>query len=139
MLEALADQLQSASVATPGSSASIATPGSNLFIGLMPSSPDVCVALYEYAGEQPLEVLRDNDATLERPSVQVMVRAARNDYPTARALMERVRDTLTGITDQTLGGVRFLRVSANSAINAVGTDDNDRPLFTLSLLTVVER
>lgn len=130
MLEALADKLQSASIATAGV---------NLYIGLMPSSPDVCVALYEYAGEPPLEVLRDNAATLERPSVQVMVRAGRNDYPTARNLIKSVRDSLTGITDETISGVRFLRVNQNSAINSVGTDENDRPIFTLSLLTVVER
>jgi hypothetical protein len=130
MLEALADKLQSASIATAGV---------NLYIGLMPSSPDVCVALYEYAGEPPLEVLRDNAATLERPSVQVMVRAGRNDYPTARNLIKNVRDSLTGITDETISGVRFLRVNQNSAINSVGTDENDRPIFTLSLLTVVER
>jgi hypothetical protein len=130
MLEALADKLQSASIATAGV---------NLYIGLMPSSPDVCVALYEYAGEPPLEVLRDNAATLERPSVQVMVRAGRNDYPTARNLIKTVRDSLTGITDETISGVRFLRVNQNSAINSVGTDENDRPIFTLSLLTVVER
>jgi hypothetical protein len=130
MLEALADRLQSASVATAGT---------NLYIGLMPNSPDVCVALYEYAGEQPLEVLRDDSATLERPSVQVMVRASRNDYPTARALMVSVRNTLTAIADETISGVRFLRVAPQSSINAVGTDENDRPLFTLSLLTVVER
>jgi len=130
MLEALADKLQSASIATAGV---------NLYIGLMPSSPDVCVALYEYAGEPPLEVLRDNAATLERPSVQVMVRAGRNDYPTARNLIKNVRDSLTGITDETISSVRFLRVNQNSAINSVGTDENDRPIFTLSLLTVVER
>ena len=130
ILEALADKLQSASIATAGV---------NLYIGLMPSSPDVCVALYEYAGEPPLEVLRDNAATLERPSVQVMVRAGRNDYPTARNLIKNVRDSLTGITDETISGVRFLRVNQNSAINSVGTDENDRPIFTLSLLTVVER
>lgn len=130
MLEALADRLQTASVATPGV---------NLFIGLMPNSPDVCVALYEYAGEQPLEVMVDNAATLERPSVQVMARATRNDYPTARQLIEDVRDTLTAITNEEISGVTFLRVNQNSSINAVGTDDNDRPLFTLSLTTVVER
>lgn len=130
MLEALADKLTSASVATVGN---------NLFIGIMPNSPDVCVSLYEYAGSPPLEVLRDNAATLERPSVQVMVRASRNDYPTARDLITDVRDSLTGITDETISNVRFLRVNQNSAINAVGTDENDRPLFTLSLTTVVER
>jgi hypothetical protein len=130
ILEALADKLNSASVATVGV---------NCFIGLMPDKPDVCVALYEYAGSPPLEVMRDNAATLERPSVQVMVRASRNDYPTANALMVSVRDTLTGITDETISGVRFLRVNQNSSINHIGTDDNDRPGFTLSLMTVIER
>lgn len=130
MLEALADRLTSASVATVGT---------NLFIGIMPATPDVCISLYEYAGSPPLEVLRDNSATLERPSVQVMVRASRNDYPAARTLITNVRDTLTAITDETISDVTFLRVNQNSAINAVGTDENDRPLFTLSLTTVVER
>lgn len=130
MLEALADKLNSASVATTAT---------NLFIGLMPSSPDACVALYEYAGSPPIEVMVSNDATLERPSVQVITRAGRNDYPTARTLIENVRNTLTGITDETVSGVRFLRVNQISSINALGVDDNDRPRFSLSLQIVVER
>ena len=130
MLEALADRLQSASVANTGV---------NLFIGLLPDKPDVCVALYEYAGAPPLEVMRDNAATLERPSVQVLVRAGRNDYPTARNLINNIRNTLTDITDETISGVTFLRINQNSSINAVGTDDNDRVIFTLSLTAVVER
>jgi hypothetical protein len=130
MLEALADRLQSASVAFTAQ---------NLYIGLMPDQPDVCVALYEYAGAPPLEVLVSNTATLERPSVQVMVRAGRNDYPTAKALMESVRNTLTDIANETISGERFLRVNQISSINALGVDDNGRPRFTLSLQAVVER
>lgn len=130
MLEALADRLQSASVTSTGV---------NLFIGLMPDKPDVCVSLYEYAGAPPLEVMRDNTATLERPSVQVLVRAGRNDYPTARNLISNIRNTLTEVTDETISGVTFLRINQNSSINAVGTDDNDRVIFTLSLTAVVER
>jgi len=130
MLEALADKLNSASVAVTGT---------NLFIGIMPATPDTCVALYEYAGAAPLEVMRNNAATLERPSVQVLVRAGRNDYPTARDLIADVRDSLTGITDETISGVRFLRVNQISSINALGTDENDRPRFTLSLQVVQER
>lgn len=130
MLEALAARLQSASVAVAGT---------DLFLGLMPNSPDECVALYEYAGAEPLEVLVDNTATLERPSVQVMTRAGRNDYPAARALMVAVRDALTDITNETISGETFLRVSQISSINALGVDENDRPRFTLSLQVVVER
>ena len=130
MLEALADKLNSASVAVTGT---------NLFIGTMPTTPDTCVALYEYAALNPLEVMQSNTATLERPRVQVLVRAGRNDYPTARALLVSVRDTLTAITDETISGVKFLRVNAESAINAIGVDENDRPKFTLSLQVVAER
>jgi hypothetical protein len=130
MLEALADKLNSASVAVTGT---------NLFIGTMPTTPDVCVALYEYAALNPLEVMQSNTATLERPRVQVLVRASRNDYPAARALLVSVRNVLTGITDETISGVKFLRVSAESAVNAIGVDDSDRPKFTLSLQVVSER
>ena len=130
MLEALADRLESASVAFAAQ---------DLFLGLMPDQPDKCVALYEYAGAQPLEVLTTNSATLERPSVQVLVRAGRNDYPTGKALMEAVRDSLTDITNETISGRRFLRVNQISSINALGVDANDRPRFTLSLQVVLER
>lgn len=130
MLEALADRLNSASVAVTAS---------NLYIGLMPSSPDLCVAIYEYAGAAPLEVMNNDAATLERPSVQVIVRGGRNDYPTARTLIENVRDTLTAISNETISGVRFLRVMGLSSINALGVDDNDRPRFSLALQAVVER
>jgi hypothetical protein len=130
MLEALADRLQSASIAFAAQ---------DLFLGLMPDQPDKCVALYEYAGAQPLEVLTNNSATLERPSVQVLVRAGRNDYPTGKALMEAVRDSLTEITNETISDQRFLRVNQISSINALGVDANDRPRFTLSLQVVLER
>lgn len=130
MLESLADRLNSASVAFTAST---------LFIGLMPDSPDVCVALYEYSGLPPMEVFVNNSATIEMPSVQVMARAGRNDYPTGKALIESVRDVLTGITDETISGVRFLRVNSISAINYLNNDDNDRPRFTLSLQVFMER
>jgi hypothetical protein len=130
MLESLADRLNSASVAVTAS---------NLFIGLMPDQPDLCVAIYEYSGQSPLEVLTSNTATLDRPSVQVLVRASRNDYPTGRALTASVRDVLTAITDETISGERFLRVNSVSSITALGVDSNDRPRFSLSLQVVMER
>lgn len=130
MLEALADRLQAASVAFPAV---------DLFLGIMPDQPDRCVALYEYAGASPLEVLVDEAATIERPSVQVLVRAGRNDYPTARALAASVQAALVNIVDEDISGQRFLRVHALSSVNAVGTDENHRPIFSLALQAFVER
>jgi len=129
-LEALAARLQADGVATTAT---------DLFIGMMPNSPDECLAIYEYAGETPMEVMIDNAATLERPSVQVMSRAGRNDYPTARTLIESARDSLTAIVNETISGETFLRVHPLSSINALGVDENERPRFTLSLQVVIER
>lgn len=130
MLEAIAARLNSASIAISAS---------NMFIGVMPSTPDRCVAIYEYAGAQPLEVLVSNTATLERPSIQIMTRGARNDYPSARSLMVSIRDNLTQVTNQALSGVNFLRINQISSINSLGVDENERPRFTLSLQAVLER
>jgi hypothetical protein len=130
MLEALADRLQSASIVFAAQ---------DLFIGIMPDQPDRCVALYEYAGASPLEVMVDEEATIERPSVQILVRAGRNDYPAARALAASVQAALVNITDEEISGQRFLRVHALSSVNAVGTDENHRPIFSLALQAFVER
>lgn len=130
ILEALAERLQTDGVGTVGTS---------IFIGLMPSGPDACVALFEYAGEAPMEVFGSGGASVDLVSVQVMARAGRNDYPTAYSLMESVRDSLTAVTDETIETVRFLRVRELSGINAIGVEENDRPRFTLSLQAVVER
>lgn len=130
MLEALAERLRTASVAFPAT---------DLFIGLMPDQPDRCVAIYEYAGASPLEVMVDEQATIERPSVQIIVRAGRNDYPTARALAASVQAALVDIVDEEIQGQRFLRVHALSSVNANGTDENDRPIFTLALQAFIER
>jgi hypothetical protein len=96
-------------------------------------------AIYEYAGASPLEVMVNESATLERPSIQVLVRAARNDYPTARALAASVQNALVNIANEEISGQRFLRVHALSSVNAVGTDENHRPIFSLALQAVVER
>jgi len=120
-------------------SASVGVSASTIFIGIMPSTPDACIALYEGPGQVPLEVLVSNTATLERPTVQVMVRGVRADYNGARTKILEVRDVLTAITDETLTGVRFLRVTTNGSITPLGVDDNDRPQFSLTFSTVIER
>jgi hypothetical protein len=130
ILDAIADRLQAASIVFPAV---------DLFIGIMPDQPDRCVSIYEYAGASPLEVMVNEDATLERPSIQVLIRAGRNDYPTARSLAASVQNALVNIANETISGQRFLRVHALSSVNAVGTDENHRPIFSLALQAVVER
>lgn len=128
MLEALGAKLVSASVAT------LAT---DLFLGHMPEQPDRCVALFEYQGAEPRETLTSMSTTIEMPSIQVMVRDV--TYPNARALTASVRNTLTGIINETISGVRFLRVNQLNSMNSIGRDATERSMFTLSLQAFVER
>lgn len=128
MLEALASRLVSASVAT------LAT---NLFLGHMPEEPDTCLALFQYSGSTPRETLNTMSTTVEVPGLQVMARAAA--YPSAYTLILQARDTLTNITNETIDGVRFLRVSANGAPDALGRDATERSMFSLALTVFMER
>lgn len=120
-------------------SASVGVLAGDIFLGMIPDKPDLCIALYESSSLSPLETLANMDDTLERPSVQVLVRSGRDDYEDARNKIIQVRNVLTNITNETISGQTFLRVSANSSINAIGVDDNARPRFTLSLSVVMER
>lgn len=73
---------------------------------------------------------------LDRPSLQVMTRAGRNDYVTARDKAVSVRNALTKISNTNLSGIQVLRIAPSSAINPIGNDDKDRPLVTISFAVV---
>ena len=59
----------------------LGTVGTDIFLSVLPQSPDVCTALFEYAGSAPKETM---GTMLARPRLQVVCRAGRDDYPTAR-------------------------------------------------------
>lgn len=123
-----------AKLATDG----IGTLATNIFLSLMPDTPDVCVAVYEYAGLSPLDTFGASvTVALDRPAIQVMTRASRNDYVTARDKAVDVRNSLAKISNQTLSGIQVLRIAPTSAINPMGLDDKDRPLVIINFAAVV--
>lgn len=130
ILESLATRLEAQGVATRAV---------NLYLGILPETPDAVIGIFEYAGSPPVEVFDDSGASLDVPSVQVMVRAGRNDYVAGRNKMVAVRNALVDIANETIDGLRILRVAQLSSINALGMDKNDRPVFTMSLQATVER
>jgi hypothetical protein len=105
------------------------TSGTDLFVSMMPDKPDVCRALIEGEGTGPVEVMSPGIA-VETPTLQVLVRAGRDDYPAARDEALAIRAVLLAITDQTIAGVRFLRVRPSGYINPLGKDDDDRPIVS---------
>jgi hypothetical protein len=115
----------------------LGTLGQTIFLSIMPDTPDVCTAVYEYAGQSPLDTFGASvNIALDRPNIQVMTRAGRNDYVTARDRAVNVRNALARVSNTTLSGIQVLRLAPASAINSIGNDDKDRPLVTITFNVV---
>lgn len=130
ILEALGDHLQTNAVGTLGT---------NIFLGKMPASPDYCITLYEYEGMQPRESFGGNPYDIDMPRIQVVVRAARDDYPTARDAAKTIKDLLADLTDITISSTKVLRVASLGSTIPLGLDDKDRPRIAANFQAYVER
>lgn len=126
-IESIADKIASGGYGTVGTS---------IFIGLMPDSPDAAVVLYESPGPGVIEHF-GGGISLDHITIQVSVRGARDDYPTARNLADDIRKYLAAVTEETVSGVRILRMRPEGYVNSIGRDDEDRPLFTMNFIATV--
>ena len=118
MLEDAADHLEDNGLGTVGT---------DIFLSVLPQSPDVCTALFEYAGSAPKETM---GTMLARPRLQVVCRAGRDDYPTARDAALDALAVLSAVVDVTWASGRVLRIVPVAWINDMGRDEKDRPLVS---------
>lgn len=105
--------------------AGLGTFGEDLFIGFEPTDPDICTTIYDSGGE-PAEV----DYNYERPNVNIRVRGAKGGYRAAQIVAQNIRDELNGKHNITVNAARYVGIWMQSDILTIGTDDNERPLFT---------
>lgn len=120
LLDALAAQL-----ATDG----VGTVGTTIFTGYMPDAPDACVSILEGRGAGPEHVFGSSVVAIERPSIRVVCRAGRNDYPAARAKAIAVRASLGAIRNVTISSIVFHSVQPSSDPYPLGLDDKERARF----------
>lgn len=130
ILEALGDYLVTNSKGTLGST---------IFLGKMPASPDYCITVYEYEGVPPKESFGANSFDIDMPRIQVVVRGARDDYPTARDAAESIRQLFASITNLTISSTKVLRVASIGSTLPLGLDDKDRPRIAVNFQAYVER
>ncbi len=109
------------------------TLGTNLFLAKMPDTPDVCVCVYEYQGIAPIETFGNKAIEIDRPSIQIAVRAGRDDYPAARDLADTLRTLVAGMTNVSVEGVTVMRVSSSGGLYPLGADQLDRPRVVFNL------
>jgi len=128
ILEAVGDYLQ-----TQGEG----TLGTNLFLAVMPETPDVCVAVYENAGSRPMFTMGSDPWSIDQPLIQVICRAGRGDYPIARNKAETIRATLGAIVDTTISSIPIMRMESQGSVVPLGEDDNQRPLISMNFECMV--
>ena len=125
ILESIGDYLQNTSSAF-GAHSSQGTLGTDLFLGTLPESPDACVAVYENAGSSPTFTM-----------LQIICRAGREDYPTARDKAENIRVLLASVLETTISGVHIMRIEPMGSVNQLGVDPKYRPLISVNFRCLV--
>lgn len=117
---------------------SLGTLGTNLFLGTLPETPDECVAVYENAGSPPAFTMGTGGIVIDYPMIQVIARAGREDYPTARDKAESIRVLLASVLDTTISSVKIMRIEPMGSVNPLGVDGKYRPLVSVNFRCLVK-
>lgn len=99
----------------------------DLFASRLPASPDFCVAVYDYAGEEKLHGL-----DYWRPRVQVKVRGDIDGYAAAYAVAEGIRDVLDAVGMLEFNGAYYVGIWSLHDPAALPYDDKGRPILVMN-------
>lgn len=124
VLDAIGSVLQTAGVGTLGTT---------VFLSRSPSTPDACVTVYETGAGYPIYTQGSSgSARLSVTNIQVIARAGREDYESARSKATAVVAALEAINETTAATIRLLRAERVGAVSSLGFDDNDRPRVSVT-------
>lgn len=113
------------------------TLGTSIFLGTLPESPDACVAVYENSGSSPAFTMGAGGIRIDYPMIQIICRAGREDYPTARDKADTIRILLASVLEQTISGVNVMRIEPMGSVNQLGVDPKYRPLISVNFRCLV--
>jgi len=113
------------------------TLGTSIFLGTLPESPDSCVAVYENSGSSPAFTMGAGGIRIDYPMIQIICRAGREDYPTARDKADTIRILLASVVETTVSGVHIMRIEPMGSVNQLGVDPKYRPLISVNFRCLV--
>lgn len=111
----------------------LGTLGVDLFVGMLPTKPDICISVLDAPGRSP-----DPRYQRDEPSLQILVRGARRDYDVAYGVAKSVKDELNGIDPIVLDSKDYVLFVMIGNIIPVGPDENERPVFSLNFRLTIE-
>lgn len=106
-----------------------ATSGWSVVISEMPDTPDTCILISDTGG-----LPANPRYSYEKPSVQILVRGAKEGYLSAYAKMEDIKDALNGLNNEEWNSTRYIQIIATSETIYLGRDDKQRPRFSINFL-----
>lgn len=124
---AVKDFLVAAGVGTFGT-----TSGWSIYIGNLPDAVDTVVLVNRTGGRDPFPHLAINF-----PSVQVVVRGAKNGYVAASDKMNAVVEALLGMNTTAAGLDTYRSCNQIGDISYLGQDENTRPMFSANFWFIV--
>jgi hypothetical protein len=94
--------------------------GQNVIVGREPSTPVICVTIFDTPGYAPDLGLTSKG--YERPSIQIRVR--NTHQMTGWAIAERIKDSLHGLAQITVNGTLYSVIRCTSGPVLLDFDDN---------------
>ena len=107
------------------------TPSGDLFVGLMPDSPDNCITLY--GGSAPTEGYQQAYGSAWM-GIKVMVRG---NYVWADDKIWEIDDQITGLSEKHFDKVYLKVVQRQTAPEHIDLDDKGRSIFTSYYVALV--
>ncbi len=104
--------------------AGIGTLGTDLFLGLLPPTPDNCVCIAEYGGMAPEHDMGTLALRYEFPRVQVLVR--NTSYATGMLKARDIMGDMAAVANSTMSGVNYFGIDAIQSPFFLNKDDNGR-------------
>ncbi len=105
------------------------TVGTNVFLSLLPETPDVCTALFEDRGSKGQYTI-GGDGLPEWENLALQFIHRNTDYATGRTAADLIYRTLTAVANETINSDYYLRIEAVASPVLFERDDSRRVLFT---------
>jgi hypothetical protein len=120
---------------TAGLGTIAASTGTGIFVGQYPTAPDSVIAIRETGGISPEFTQDDQDPFVVHPQVQVITRGPNSSsgYDFARAKAQSVNTVLRRVTNQTLSGVLYHRVTPIQEPAYLGSEEGtEREMWVIN-------
>jgi hypothetical protein len=114
------------------------TLGTNFFKGLLPDTPDLATAIYEYGGGPGNLGFGTPGLKDELSGLQVVTRGAAGDYTNPRARIEAVYKQLPRVQGTTLSGAYYRMIRPQQSPFIMEIDAANRKKFVCNFLVEKE-